>query len=491
MESDGYQERRRRRLLAERSPIARRSRRAGHKRRSAGGSSRAGSPRYPPDWWVLGQPRLLDLLPLSGFWLGGLTVLGIVLAVALPWVGHQVRLLIERGQLPQTNVFTPGGRAGVIEWLASVIMLASAQVACAILLVRRERKDDLAGLYRLWGWVALVCFVLSVEWGTGILGWAERVAYKLSGQVPAQDLALWWQVPVMLLFAILGSRLFVEYENCSLAKVALVGAGACLAGYFFLGGMRAVVGLPGESETIRQGLMLAAQVVFLLSTLFYARHISEEVSQAAKLRESGKPRRQPSSRAYANVDAPHGLAGPHGWGSSPSRRDITLGSAMSTPSLERPSSLVDSSASNVGVSSLPAVTGQLAKAPSTNGASSSGSFSTTAAAAATSGQASGLLTNSSTSATTSGTLTAGSPPASVAQNGLGQGSGVGVMTGSVGGTDSAQGVRKLTKAEKKAIRKRLEELRAAREKRLQQSQNSSLGAVPGAVAVNTAPSPTS
>lgn len=486
MELTNYPGRRRRRLLTERSPQSG-TVRPRRKRSVRIGSSRRGLPRYAPDFWANGQPRLSELLPHGSLGLSIICAGSLALTVGIPWLCGQARSLVERELIPPASFFTSEARASLIHWLGSVILLITAQVAFAILLLRRERKDDLSGFYRVWAWAGITCVLLSVEWGTGLLRWLEQVVYFLAGQTSVHDFALWWQVPMVLYLAILGSRLFVEYEKCWLAKLALAGAAVCYAGSFVVGRIGSFWGVH-ESPELGEGLALAAPFCLLLSTLIYARFVIGEITQAAKACQPKRQKRSAAGTIATYIDRPHELAAPHVWSQTVAKSELSTAALSTgvhgaqsagdvTPAVIQGTCLLphggnSSPLRSQGHEVLASPAGTLSSAGQPGGSPPSDSSYVAANTPA--------LTSGSSLPPTSAGPGAGAPPGPSAsgQSSPGPSFQPATLPTPTSSSSSAEPVRKLTKAEKKAIRKRLEELRAAREKRLQQSQGASTAAQP-------------
>ncbi len=498
----GSSERRRSRLLAAGEQTAKRKRTRSPARRNLEAGRRRPPSRYPPELWTHGQVRLGDLLPTQAWTLVGVGVCGAGTVAGLIWLGLNMSAFSPELAGWAIAPFSAEGRIGLLSWLSSVLLILVAQVAGAIFSFRRERKDDLWGMYRVWMWVAVACFVLSVHEATGLLAWVEQFLWIATGRDPDQDFNLWWRVPVMLFFAVIGSRLFVEYEECWAAKGLLVLAVILYGVAYIVKWTSDHISWPLPSPFMAEGAKAFAHVLLAMSVLTYGRRVLLEVRQAALDGPAVTRRRvRWQSAAVAHVDAPHPVPAAHhlehrylGGGDrrpgeshseafvrssaffDPSRLPLTGAGMVSDGASGPRSSPPLSSPPPVGP---PNAWTNSTSAPATGGISSpedgnlpgqSSAYGRRTDVASQGPLASDVGRGPRTISTAE---ISGSPGGRPAENQLT--TGVHTSQSQISPTGT---VRKLTKAEKKAIRKRLEELRAAREQRLAQSQGAAGATAP-------------
>ncbi len=503
---------RRRRLLLEISGSSERKRsRRGSSGRPA--SVTKTSPRYPADLLLLHQPRLTDVLPskpLTVILLGFLGLVGIGAIVGVEWT---LAGLFLAGKQQPPSAFDPEAKTSLGGWFSSILLFTGAILAFGIYTLRKHRRDDFRGTYRTWVWVAIACLFLSLEEATALMKAGERLLTHAAGQAAWQDMALWWVVPFGLFFAVIASRLYVEFDNHWSAKVLLIAAGAFyLAGW--LPSILQASGVPSDLQPyLSQVARMMGHLLIVLAIVEEGRQVAEEAWAAVAAAEQASPRETTRGRKHLIVHAGHSL--PQGLHARQFGQEESVprpGASSYSAGTEGPRAFAGGSQLE-GTEQRPTGTGgsearggqrdEATRGPHTD-------FSLGAVATSSSPTTSpwgGLLPQSSSGGsgasfaaspnsfpklglgspveTTEGELTprSSSPgsPGSAASSG--QARLPGFISGNLSesgnsllsqlGLGASAGVpRKLTKAEKKAIRKRLEELRAAREKRLQEKQQS-------------------
>lgn len=484
--------------------------------------SRKPASRYPPELWTVGQPRLSDLVPTNPWSRAGLGFVGLAIIAIFSWAGAKLAALTAGSSVPLAAPFDPQSRTSLIAWLSSAMLILTAQASYAILLIRRERKDDLRGTYRVWGWVAVACVILSVHSATGVLGWVEEFLWAVTAQSPHQDFNLWWRVPVLLFFAVVGSRLYAELEDCSAAKGLLLVAAGGYGLAYLVEWTAGYIDYRLPAPVVAQAVRAAAHVFLLLSTLAYARRLFREIRQAASA-AGASARRQARSeqRTVAYLDTAHTTEhGPHLWqragaqhGSwqpvlahgvwaagqiSPEQTSIRaeIGQPV-TSSTNPPVDPSPPSSQRLAPAAVRAIVasqaqGDLSSAPLAP-ASMPGSSAPAANLGHTAVQPAGASAGVPSqvpmagSSTNSAGLALGATTVSASANAHQNTS---AANAPQSGSTATGGYRKLTKEEKKAIRKRLEELRAAREQRLAQSGSTSSAPTPASGAAQSAGSST-
>jgi hypothetical protein len=507
---------RRRRLLIEVSKTTGQPK-GRKKNETRGPSSGRASPRYPPDLVLVRQPRLSDLLPARDIFVFMLGVLGLLAIGGILALELAVETEFAERSKPDLWAFDPEAKTSLGGWFSSVLLVLGAALSFAIYTLRKHRRDDFRGTYRIWVWVAIACVFLSIHEATGLMEALEVILAQAAGESAWQDLALWWMVPFGLFFAIVASRLYAELETHWKAKLLLVGGAAC----YLAGGMTWVPVISAWLSDFRpyvsQGARMLGYLGMVLAIVEAGRQVVEEawaastVPRKASARETNKPGR------WIIVEGGH--ATPAGWHvqhfgqeefsyqqrssavspeeelSKPPPATNDLGQrelpplgqsgnegSVSAREFSVRTSVPGSFPSSLDSATRPSPTVCTESAPGSLAVPSQGVQNLRSAAFPT-------LGSGSSPANDSGMIAPANCAASV-PTGLGGSSGVRVSGGcgetsaqSSGSTlnppapTNAAGIpRKLTKAEKKAIRKRLEELRAARERRLQEKQESTQNA---------------
>jgi len=503
---------RRRRLLLEISGSSERKRsRRGSSGRPA--SVTKTSPRYPPDLVLLHQPRLTDVLPskpLTVILIGFLGLVGIGTIVGVEWT---LACLFLEGEQQAPSAFDPEATTSLGGWLSSILLFTGAVLAFALYTLRKHRRDDFRGTYRIWVWVAIACLFLSIEEATALMKAGERLLAHATGQTVWQDMALWWLVPFGLFFVIIASRLYVEFDNHWSAKGLFIAAGAFYLASWIPSILQAS-GVPSDLQPyLSQVARMIGHLLIVLAIAEEGRQVAAEAWAAVAAAKQTPPRETTKGRRQLIFHAPHSL--PQGWhgrqfgqeesftqqgpsGYSADTEGPKAFAASSRPEWTEPGPTdpgeseirggqrdsatkgrtTDLSISAAVTSSSPTSSPWDRLPPQSSPGSSEASFAASpnsfpklgwgGRVESTEGEAISTVSPADSTGSLASSNQAplpGCPTGNSSEGGNSLLSQLGL--GASGGVP-----RKLTKAEKKAIRKRLEELRAAREKRLQEKQQS-------------------
>ncbi|MGH6743210.1 MAG: hypothetical protein ACREDY_29995, partial [Bradyrhizobium sp.] len=173
------------------------------------------------------QPRVTDLVPhrysvLALLFFAGLTLI-VGLEAAYFWL-PELSTMAGDGQLAALDL---AGEGALANWFSSTTLALASVVAAIIYSVRRHRQDDYHGRYRVWLWVSALWMLMSVDEAASLHEGLTQVALHASGQRGYGDGSIWWVATYGLIFAAVGTRLFLEMRCCRLSSAALVSAVVC------------------------------------------------------------------------------------------------------------------------------------------------------------------------------------------------------------------------------------------------------------------------
>lgn len=216
------------------------------------------------------QPRVTDLVPQR------YGVLALLLMAGLAMTGG---LEAAHYWLPQISRMTGGSRlialdlasdAALANWFSSTVLAMAAVTALVIYSVRRHRKDDYHGRYRVWLWAAALWALMSVDEATSLHEGLSELAAHFSGDVRAGGI-LGWVAAYSLLFAAIGTRLFLEMRSCRLSSASLVAAAGCFVAAV-IAKTRLVPALSGDYALMaEEGCEMLGDVFLLFAMAAHAR----------------------------------------------------------------------------------------------------------------------------------------------------------------------------------------------------------------------------
>ncbi|MCE2791492.1 MAG: hypothetical protein ACK493_03550 [Planctomycetota bacterium] len=240
-------------------------------------------------------PRCADFVPVSRLKVlaAWCICLGLLLAVNLGFgfLGAKSSETFPR----LTEAFGFGARS-LSTWL-QVLAWAGAAVCCLVIFsIRQHRSNDFRGTYRLWRWLALGCWLLSLAVLVDLLGIAAELAGWLTGKVFATDGVAILALQSLAVVAV-AVRLLLELWHSRSAAALLAAAAACslVACWMELDSLGEK--LASNREFVVANLELWGTGLALMSLLVYARFVILHSSGAIYVAERVAKRKGKKRRA--------------------------------------------------------------------------------------------------------------------------------------------------------------------------------------------------
>lgn len=218
------------------------------------------------------MPRTTDLIPVRLPSCLLLVVAGAVLLAAL--LGLHVWSL-RMGQWSAHAAIASlnlAGRGTAAAWFSSMLLALAGILAAVVYSIRRHRRDDYRGNYRIWLWGALAWFFMSLDATAALRHDLAGLLAKASGTVLWGDGAIWWMLPYGFFFGGIGIRLLIDMRQSRLSTAALVLAALC-----YLGTAAArvfpLVEDPLRVLLIRYGALLGGHLFLVLAMALHARYV--------------------------------------------------------------------------------------------------------------------------------------------------------------------------------------------------------------------------
>jgi len=240
------------------------------------------------------------VLPTGG-WSIAILAVGAIAAVASLVVGDvyqsAVAAYLGDGARSLVDVARPTSLAS---WGASVLGLALIGLCGVVFGLRRQRTDDLQGVYRWWMTGVMSLAAVSLCMSTGLHQVVASLVAAKVGWSPLAGDAFWWLAPAVLGPGLVAVRLFLDLKESRLAAIAAVvatiGGGVALAA--------AMNWLPAfaaaHAAVIQAAALLVALVAVGVSLLGYIRRIVIEADgkiAAPAKRKSAAKQQQEQDRA--------------------------------------------------------------------------------------------------------------------------------------------------------------------------------------------------
>lgn len=210
-------------------------------------------------------------LPLRRRWLLAFTTLATAVGAAViagDLYRTEIATQLKQASLPLLDVTMPQSLAA---WLVNSLLLLAAGLSVVVYAMRRRRTDDLDGRYRWWLMACLGAVGISIGWSTGVHQTAAMLVADAVGWSPIEG--FWWITPLALLSLWAGFRLLMDVKESPLTTT-IMGAG-------FLSLLTAILAsyeaLPAEAmqhkASVLFGGFFAAASFTVITLLAYARHI--------------------------------------------------------------------------------------------------------------------------------------------------------------------------------------------------------------------------
>jgi hypothetical protein len=257
------------------------------------------------------QPAVALLLPTRlGSLAACVAAVGFSIAAALaPGLHEPLFTALGRAAGPRfarsiaavADCFSADSMLSLAGWLAQMLLVAAAGVALVVRFMRRHRRDDFAGRYRAWGWLACLFVAASCA--------AQAPVAQAFGTFMAEATGItfgpagygWWLVLATVLFG--GVALWAvlplhERVATALWLVSGVGTWAVSAAATWLGATR------GTPPAVAHATWMAGSGLLAIAMLVAARSVIREVrGEARDGVKPAKPKPQPASQRPAPVTA--------------------------------------------------------------------------------------------------------------------------------------------------------------------------------------------
>jgi hypothetical protein len=197
--------------------------------------------------------------------------------------------------------------ASLGRWLGSTLLGLASALALFIFSLRRHRRDDYHGRYRVWISLALVCMVVSLVESTGLAALA-KAGVRLAAERGELRFDIVWPATVATLLALVGARLAIEIRRCTAGLVAMVAAGSCFA---FSASVYHAWPVRWDAATMplwARGSWLLGYVFVLATLLLYSRYVQLEVTGQAAAPAKPKRRKKVADEETSEQTAPRKTA---------------------------------------------------------------------------------------------------------------------------------------------------------------------------------------
>jgi hypothetical protein len=158
-------------------------------------------------------------------------------------------------------------------WFASLLLLTAGLLATVVYSVRRHKVDDYHGHYHIWRWAALCWFMMATDVAASLHQGLQQIMTSLTGTRITGDGSIWWLVPALLLLGTTGIRLLIEMRPSRLSTTAFVSAGIAYATALAIFIRVFVLQSEVYQFLFLQGALLAGSLLLVISMGLHARYV--------------------------------------------------------------------------------------------------------------------------------------------------------------------------------------------------------------------------
>jgi hypothetical protein len=219
------------------------------------------------------QPRLTDLVP---------TNLAVFLMMFLTGVTIIAGLEILYAWMPKVAVLTTDGRVATFDldgegslavWFSSMTLSLAGLVAILVFTIRRHKRDDYQGVYRIWLWAAACWLLLSIDETASLHEGFKEMMTSVTGTRVLGDGSIWWVAAYVFLLGAVGTRLLIDMRHCRLSLSAMIATAFCyvVAVMVQLGWVLPESGARGVM--LEEGAEMLGNLFLLLAMGLHARYV--------------------------------------------------------------------------------------------------------------------------------------------------------------------------------------------------------------------------
>ena len=219
------------------------------------------------------QPRLTDLVPtnLAVFlmmFLIGLTIIA-GLEILYVWM-PKVAALTTDGRVA---TFDLDGEGSLAVWFSSMTLALAGLVAILVFTIRRHKRDDYQGIYRIWLWAAACWFLLSIDETASLHEGFKEMMTCVTGTRVLGDGSIWWVAAYVFLLGAVGTRLLIDMRHCWLSVSAMIATAICYGAAVVaqLGWVLPESGAKGVM--LEEGAEMLGNMFLLLAMGLHARYV--------------------------------------------------------------------------------------------------------------------------------------------------------------------------------------------------------------------------
>jgi hypothetical protein len=244
------------------------------------------------------QPRITELVPKSFVAFVLLFVAGLAIVGGLEALYFWMPTLAAKTHDGRIAAFDLDGEGSLAVWFSSATLALASMTALLVYSIRRHTADDYHGRYRVWVWASLAWLVMSIDEGASLHEGFKELMTQVTGQRITGDGSVWWICAYAVVLGIVGLRLILEMRSCRISTTAFLATAAC-----YVTAVLAQLGwiMPGSGAKgvmLEEGCEMVGNLFLVLSMGLHARYVIL-VAQGVLPAPSHRPAEKPAKKLAA------------------------------------------------------------------------------------------------------------------------------------------------------------------------------------------------
>jgi len=260
--------------------------------RSSSKSNRYGAAGKPER-----QTRVIDLMPKSYGLLALTFFAGLLFIAGLEAGYYYLPLLTPHSVSGKIEALDLTGEGTLAAWFSTTTLSLAAAAAWVVYSVRKQRADDYHGRYRVWLGAGFAWLLLGVDESASLHETFRDVMIGTTKQIGFGDGSIWWISAYGLVLTVVGIRLMLDMRECRTSTTALGFTAVC-----YLTAVLIVLNVERQwlpqanlpttyTVMLKEGLELLGNLFLLTSMLVHARYVILE-SQGEITPRAVKPKKE-------------------------------------------------------------------------------------------------------------------------------------------------------------------------------------------------------
>lgn len=264
------------------------------------------------------QPRITDLVPQSIVALAITFVAGLAIIGGLEALYYFMPELAAHTSDGRIAAFDLDGEGSLAVFFSTTSLMLAGGIALVAFNLRKHRADDYHGRYRVWLYAALCWFVMAIDESASLHEGFKEMMTGLTGERGFGDGSIWWIGAYALILGVVGVRLLLDMRECKASTAMFVLTGVCYVAAVVTQLNFILPDSGAQGVMLEEGLEMGGNLLLLLAMSLHVRFLVLEIEGVIKPRakvEKDAPLKDKlkarAEKAKETEEKPAG--GPLGW----------------------------------------------------------------------------------------------------------------------------------------------------------------------------------